>query len=56
MVKLQSEKGDLSGESKAAKDLAPSIRSSEVEAVKGKDTAMKAIIANGGKEDGSVSK
>lgn len=51
---LKAEKGDLSGESKAAMALAPSIRSSEVEAVKGEDTALKAILANGGKEDGSV--
>ena len=53
---LKAEKGDLSGESKAAKDLAPSIRSSEVEAKAGVDTVVKAILANGGNADGSVKK
>jgi hypothetical protein len=53
---LKAEKGDLSGESKAAKDLAPSIRSSEVDAKTGIDTVVKAILANGGNADGSVKK
>ncbi|MBQ6618160.1 MAG: hypothetical protein IIX26_02015 [Phascolarctobacterium sp.] len=46
----------MSGESKAAKDLAPSIRSSEVGAKAGIDTVVKAILANGGNADGSVKK
>ena len=53
---LKAEKGDLAEESKAAKDLAPSIRSSEVEAKAGVDTVVKAILANGGNADGSVKK
>ncbi|MBQ8417079.1 MAG: LCP family protein [Phascolarctobacterium sp.] len=51
---LKVAEGDLSGESKAAKDLAPSIRSSEVFAEEGVDTIAKAIEKNGGSADGSV--
>ena len=53
---LKAEAGDLSGESKATKQLAPSIRSSEVEAKKGVDTAANVILKNGGNPDGSVKK
>ena len=53
---LKAEAGDLSGESKATKQLAPSIRSSEVEAKKGVDTAENVILKNGGNPDGSVKK
>ncbi|MBQ3540574.1 MAG: LCP family protein [Phascolarctobacterium sp.] len=53
---LKAEAGDLSGENKAAKELAPSIRSSEVEATKGVDTAANVILKNGGNPDGSVKK
>ena len=53
---LKAEAGDLSGESKAAKELAPSIRRSEVEAKKGVDTAVNVILKNGGNPDGSVKK
>lgn len=53
---LKAEAGDLSGESKATKQLAPSIRSSEVEAKKGVDTAANVILKNGGYPDGSVKK
>ena len=53
---LKAEAGDLSGESKAAKELAHSIRSSEVEATKGVDTAANVILKNSGNPDGSVKK
>lgn len=53
---LKAEAGDLSEECKAAKELPASIRSSEVAAVEGVDTALKAIIANGGNPDGTVQK
>ena len=53
---LKAEKGDLTGESKAAAKLAPSIRSSEVEAKEGVNTVVSAIVKNGGKADGSVEK
>lgn len=53
---LKAEAGDLSDESKATKQLAPSIRSSEVEAKKGVDTAANVILKNGGNPDGSVKK
>ncbi|MBQ7318145.1 MAG: LCP family protein [Phascolarctobacterium sp.] len=51
---LQVEKGDTSGESKAAAQLAPGIRASEVFAEQGVDTIAKAIAQNGGNPDGSV--
>ena len=53
---LKAEAGDSSGECKAAKNLAASIRASEVEAIQGVDTAVKAIVKNGGNPDGTVKK